>query len=184
MSKKILFLGDSLVEGYGVSKEMNWVSLVGRQLEGFECINQGRNGILSNQVKEMLQNSLSEEIFNYYVILCGSNDFIQGISLDKVVKNLQTMEEIVIQAGGKAIIVLPPNPHFEEEYPFVSMNTLKSLSRKIVDLNSIFRNKALVLSDYLKNEKYFFDGIHPTEEGHRCIAKAFKDYGVSEGFWS
>lgn len=179
---KILFVGDSLVAGYGVDSKENWVFLVGQTLQLNSCINKGYNGFLSSQVKEVLKESLDEESFDIVGILCGANDFIQGYSVEDLFKTLKDMEGMIENSGGKSIFILPPLPDFEEEDPFVSMATFVSLENKILELETRIGKGALPLSQVLpRNKNLFFDGLHPTEEGHRLIAESVIEFLEEKG---
>lgn len=174
---KILFIGDSLVQGYGVSKDENWVSLVSKELKEFQCINEGYNGMTSSQVLKHLKGLLKEQEFVLVAVLCGANDFIQNISVDMVRKNLEEIRNLIKNHGSTDILILPSTPAFESDSSFVSMASFVSLKEKILDLNKIYENEAILLSRYFdKKDDLFFDGVHPTEEGHRIIADIFLQF--------
>lgn len=177
LANKILFVGDSLVEGFGVEIGDNWVSLVREKLFPLECLNYGRNGMATDQVISLLKGLLKKDQYKKVVILCGANDFIQGKSVPYVIDKLKEMEEMVLESGSSPILILPSTPAFEADFPFVSMASLRSLEEKILEMNSLLGDRALVLSKVLGGrDDLFFDGIHPTEEGHKIIADAFLEY--------
>ena len=103
----IVFIGDSLTFGYGVTKEVSWVDLLTKNLN-LEYINKGTNGdtttgILSRFYKDVL---LSKP--KYCFILCGTNDFLLDRSLNSIYENILLMINDCIANNVKPVILTPP----------------------------------------------------------------------------
>lgn len=177
MPNKILFAGDSLVQGFGVMEEDNWVSLVQKALPNVEIVNIGRNGLLSEQVLEKIQKELEYEMYDCVAVLCGANDFIEGYSPEYVSSIYNQILDSIEEKGGKGILLIPPVPSFDTEYPFVSISYYKSLIEYTKKLMEIEKDRGILLEKgFLGDSNLYIDGIHPTEEGHKNIAKLFLEY--------
>jgi acyl-CoA thioesterase-1 len=177
-TKTILFFGDSLTAGYGLSPEDAFPSLVEKQLlkenKKIKVINGGLSGETSAGGLSRIDWTLRQPV-DIFVLELGANDGLRGLPLDQTKKNLQAIIDKVIAKNPKAKIVLagmmvPPNmgktysDEFKKIYP--------SLAEK---------NKAILIPFLLDGvagiEKLNqADGIHPNVEGHRIVAKNMIKY--------
>ncbi|MCC0636714.1 MULTISPECIES: SGNH/GDSL hydrolase family protein [unclassified Clostridioides] len=184
---KIVCLGDSLTYGFGVSRSNSWTNIVSQET-GLEIINKGINGDTTSGMlvrfnEDVLQNS-PDMVF----IMGGTNDFIAGAGNEVINSNIMAM---VHQAYAKNIIPIigiplrPDIPNVREDWSsFTDFNTV---SKKLESYNywikkfSVTFNTDFVdfYSEYNKSmekegyKKLYFDGLHPTKEGHRIIANIF-----------
>ncbi|MDO5036926.1 MAG: GDSL-type esterase/lipase family protein [Tissierellia bacterium] len=183
--KKILAIGDSLVQGYGVAAHENWVSLLSAYLgPDFKLVNRGLNGDLSSHVVDRLALSLEEEAFYGVLILCGANDLMGSLSVDQVLLSYQACQDLGEAAGTRTLFLLPPKPSFLSEEPFAHMQAYVSLSRKLEDLYGRVPWPHLNLDPLFGGvDSLFIDGIHPSPEGHGLIAQAVFKYGKKETYW-
>jgi acyl-CoA thioesterase-1 len=171
-SQKVLFLGDSLTEGYGVPKDKAFPALVGVQLKadgytGVEVVNAGISGSTSASGESRLRWHLKGK-FNRVLIALGGNDGLRGLSVSETKKNL---EKVILLAQKNHIQVLlagmqmPPNygKKYTEEYKdlFFSLARLYHLPMIPFLLEGVAGHPELNQSD----------GIHPNENGHRKIAE-------------
>ncbi|MFZ6012725.1 MAG: arylesterase [Bacteroidota bacterium] len=171
--KVILFFGDSLTAGYGLSVEEAFPALVEQKVNkaGKACkvVNAGLSGETSAGGLSRIDWILRQPI-DIFVLELGANDGLRGLPLEQTQKNLQAIIDKVKSKNPKVKIVLagmmvPPNmgadytTKFKQIYP--------DLARK---------NKAVLipflLQDVAGNEKLnLADGIHPNIEGHRIVAE-------------
>ncbi|HEY9005222.1 MAG TPA: arylesterase [Ohtaekwangia sp.] len=172
-TKTILFYGDSLTAGLGVSPEEAFPALVEKKIkqQGKPCkvINAGLSGETSAGGVSRLEWVLRQPV-DIFVLELGANDGLRGLPLDQTQKNLQQIIDKVKAKYPKAKIVLagmmvPPNlgpdytAKFKKMYP--------DLARK----NSITLIPFL-LQDVAGSEKLNqADGIHPNVAGHKIVAE-------------
>lgn len=171
--KVILFFGDSLTAGYGLSVEQAFPTLIEQKLnkEGKPCkvISAGLSGETSAGGLSRIDWLLREPI-DIFVLELGANDGLRGLPLDQTEKNLQAIIDKVKTKYPKTKIVIagmmvPPN--LGNAYTEKFKNIFPTLAKK---------NKATLVPFLLQgvagNEKLNqADGIHPTAEGHKIVAE-------------
>lgn len=170
--KVILFFGDSLTAGYGLSPEEAFPALVEKKClqHGTPCkvINAGLSGETSAGGLSRIDWILRQPI-DVFVLELGANDGLRGLPLDQTRKNLQAIIEKVRAKNPKVKIVIagmmvPPN--LGPEYTTNFRKIFPELARQ--------NNATLIpflLQDVAGYEKLnLSDGIHPNPEGHRIVA--------------
>jgi acyl-CoA thioesterase I len=170
--KTILFFGDSLTAGYGLSTEEAFPALVEKKLNEKEkrckVINAGLSGETTAGGLARIDWVLRQPI-DVFVLELGGNDGLRGLPLAQTEKNLQAIINKVKAKYPNVKIVMagmmvPPNmgadysKRFQTIYP--------TLAKK---------NKATLIPFLLEgvggNEKLNLpDGIHPNPEGHKIVA--------------
>lgn len=177
-SKTILFYGDSLTAGYGLSPEEAFPALIEKTLlkdnRKIKVINAGLSGETSAGGLSRIDWTLRQPV-DIFVLELGANDGLRGLPLDQTRKNLQSIIDKVVAKNPKVKIVLagmmvPPNmgktysDEFKKIYP--------ALAEK---------NKAVLIPFLLDGvagvEKLNqADGIHPNVEGHQIVARNLIKY--------
>lgn len=180
---KIVCIGDSLTYGYGVEKSKNWVELLNvRGSANF--VNKGISGDTSGGMLSRFQKDVIEEKPKYVIIMGGVNDVIAGASLGVAQANAMAMVHQayhykIIPVLGTSIRVDSENIRKDwselndlktlnlsiEEYRNWMIKFCKSFKVSYIDFYTEFHH--VVKGDY---KRYFLDGIHPTEEGHKILA--------------
>ncbi|MBT1702559.1 arylesterase [Chryseosolibacter indicus] len=170
--KVILFYGDSLTAGYGLSPEEAFPSLIEQQLiksgKPTKAVNAGLSGETSAGGLTRIDWVLRQPI-DIFVLELGANDGLRGLPLEQTKKNLQAIIDKVKSKYPQTKIVIagmmvPPN--MGPEYSSKFKDLFPALARQ---------NKAVLipflLQDVAGNEKLNqADGIHPNPEGHRIVA--------------
>ncbi len=170
--KVVLFFGDSLTAGYGLSPEEAFPALVEKQLikQGapVKVVNAGLSGETSAGGLARIEWILRQPI-DIFVLELGGNDGLRGLPLDQTKKNLQTIIDKVKKKYPASKIVLagmmvPPN--MGKEYSSSFQNLFKDIAKK---------NNATLIPFLLEGvggiEKLNqADGIHPNAEGHKIVA--------------
>lgn len=170
--KVILFFGDSLTAGYGLSPEEAFPALIQKICieNGTPCkaINAGLSGETSAGGLSRIDWILRQPI-EVFVLELGANDGLRGLPLDQTRKNLQAIIDKVKAKYPKVKVVIagmmvPPNmgPDYTSEFRKI----FPELARK---------NKAtlipFLLEDVAGHAKLNqSDGIHPNPEGHKIVA--------------
>src|SRR5688572_30965212 len=171
-SKVILFYGDSLTAGYGLSTDEAFPAVIEKKLnqkgKPTKVVNAGLSGETSAGGLNRLDWVLKQPI-DLFVLELGANDGLRGLPLDQTQKNLQAIIDKVKTRYPKAKIVIagmlvPPN--MGPDYTASFRKIFPDLAKK--------NNAALIpflLQDVAGDEKLNqADGIHPNTEGHKIVA--------------
>jgi acyl-CoA thioesterase-1 len=169
----LLFFGDSLTAGYGLSPEEAFPALIEKELNKKKRVvsvtNAGLSGETSAGGLARIDWVLRQPI-DIFILELGANDGLRGLPLDQTRKNLQGILDKVKNKNPKAKLVIagmmvPPNmgPQYSKEFSKIYPDLAK-------------QNKATLIPFLLDgvggNEKLNqADGIHPNAEGHRIIAR-------------
>jgi acyl-CoA thioesterase-1 len=169
---RIVFLGDSLTAGYGLSKEESVPSLIQQRLRdaGYphEVVNAGVSGDTSAGGLSRLEWSLAGDV-RILVIELGANDGLRGLPVAGLKQNLR---EIITRARARGITVVltgmeaPPN--FGAAYTSEFRAVYRQLAREHDVTFVPFYLEGVAGIDRLN----IADGIHPNAEGSRIIEKA------------
>lgn len=170
-AQTILFLGDSLTEGYQLAKEDAYPAVVERELKkthkDVKVINGGVSGATSASGLKRMDWYLKAK--PEIMVLClGANDGLRGTkpsvtekNLSDVIEKAQKRDITVILAGMKMPTNMgePYRTQFEEIYPKLA----KKYNLKLIPfiLEGVGGNPSLNLPD----------GIHPNPKGHEIMAK-------------
>src|SRR5687767_986484 len=171
-SKTILFFGDSLTAGYGLSPEEAFPALVekkfSKQGKPTKVVNAGLSGETSAGGLSRIDWVLRQPV-DVFVLELGANDGLRGLPLEQTAKNLQGIIDKVKAKNPKVHIVIagmmvPPN--MGSAYTTKFKTIFPDLAKK--------NNATLIpflLQDVAGNEKLnLTDGIHPNIEGHKIVA--------------
>lgn len=171
MAETILFLGDSLTEGYQLSKEEAYPAVIERQLQkshkGIKIINGGVSGATSASGLKRMDWYLKAKP-DIMVLALGANDGLRGMKVDQTEKNLSSVIEKAQERGITVILAgmkMPTNmgepyrTNFENMFPKLA----KKYSLKLIPfiLEGVGGQPELNLPD----------GIHPNPKGHEIMAK-------------
>lgn len=171
MAQTILFLGDSLTEGYQLSKEEAFPALIEKELKknhkNIKVINGGVSGATSASGKRRMDWYLKARP-QILVLALGANDGLRGMKVTETEKNLS---EVIEKAQGRGITVIlggmkmptnmgePYRTQFENIFPKLA----KKYSIKLIPF---------ILEGVGGVPKYNLpDGIHPNAKGHEMMAK-------------
>lgn len=170
--KTILFFGDSLTAGYGLSPEEAFPALVEKSLnkkgKPVKVVNAGLSGETSAGGLSRIDWVLRQPI-DIFILELGANDGLRGLPLDQTRKNLQgIIDKVKAKYPNTKIVVtgmmVPPN--LGNEYTNEFQKIFPELAKK---------NKAALIPFLLKDvagiEKLNLpDGIHPNPDGHKIVA--------------
>lgn len=166
----ILFLGDSLSEGYGLPEEKSFPRLVEKKLKanGKDVVitNGGVSGSTSASGMTRLKWHLKKKT-DVIVLELGANDGLRGLPVKSTEKNLRELIQYAKKQKVKILLLgllLPPNYGSGYTREFSSMYGNLSKSENIPMLPFLLEGVAG------KPELNLPDGIHPNEKGHEVIA--------------
>lgn len=171
--KTILFFGTSLTAGLGVELEEAYPALIQNKIDSlklnYRVINAGLSGETTASGKNRLNWVLNQPV-DVFVLELGANDGLRGVPLQETRNNLQIIiDEVKLKNKNVDIILagmeLPPNmgPEYTDEFRTIFSDLAK-------------KNELSLIPFLLKNvggisELNQQDGIHPTAEGQKIIAK-------------
>ena len=171
--KVILFFGDSLTAGYGLSPEEAFPALIEKKLnkkgKPTKVVNAGLSGETSAGGLTRIDWVLRQPI-DVFVLELGANDGLRGLPLEQTEKNLQAIINKVKAKYPKAKVVIagmmvPPN--MGADYASKFQKIFPALAKKN---NAEFI--PFLLEDVAGNESLnLSDGIHPNIEGHKIVAE-------------
>ena len=169
----ILFLGDSLTEGYGVPAEKAYPELVKKRLftklgKKVEIYNLGVSGSTTSSGLTRLKWITGQKKVNLMILALGANDGLRGIPLEKSRQNLVEIIRFAKEKQIKVILAgmkIPPN--YGEDYRSGFEKIFKDLAKthKVAFLPFLLKDVAGIKALNLP------DGIHPNEKGHEIMAQ-------------
>ena len=172
-SKVILFYGDSLTAGYGLSTDEAFPAVIEKKLnqkgKPTKVVNAGLSGETSAGGLNRLDWVLKQPV-DMFVLELGANDGLRGLPLDQTQKNLQAIIDKVKTKYPKAKIVIagmlvPPNmgPDYTASFRKIFPDLAKKNNVSLIPF---------LLQDVAGDEKLnIADGIHPNVEGHKIVAQ-------------
>jgi len=171
--RNILFFGNSLTAGYGLSQEEAFPNLIQIKINEinaeYNIVNAGLSGETSAGGLNRIDWVINQPI-DIFVLELGANDGLRGLPLKSTKKNLQGIIDKVKQKYPKVKIVIagmmvPPN--MGEAYSGEFLKIFQELAKK---------NNASLISFLLKGvagdpDLNQADGIHPNTEGHQIVTE-------------
>ena len=171
--KTIVFFGNSLTAGYGLSPSEAFPALIQKKIDSlgipYQVINAGVSGETSSGGKTRIDWILREPV-DIFVLELGANDGLRGTLLSETKKNLQDIIDKVKAKYPDTKLVfagmeIPPN--MGQAYTTEFRNIYTELATK----NSMTLIPFLLEGVGGETELNQADGIHPTAEGHIIVAE-------------
>ncbi|MCH2169216.1 arylesterase [Myxococcota bacterium] len=168
---RILCLGDSLTEGYGVEAEQAYPALVEKKLRAsghdVRVINAGISGSTSASGLSRLRWQLRSKP-DVLVLALGANDGLRGLAVDQTKQNLADVIERSREEGVRVLIAgmkMPPN--YGPEYTRAFEEIFSSLSQT----HGVPLIPFLLEGVAARQNLNLPDGIHPNARGHEIVAE-------------
>jgi acyl-CoA thioesterase-1 len=175
-STKIVFIGDSLTEGYGVSPELTYPALIEKKLkEGnlkdVQVLNSSISGSTTASAASRLKWHLKDPTqtkSTVLVLALGANDGLRGLNLNQTRKNLSQAIQDAKSAGILVILAgmkIPPN--YGKKYTAEFERLFADLAKEHEITLIPFLLQDVGGAPHLNQA----DGIHPNEKGHARMAE-------------
>ncbi len=168
---KLLIIGDSLTQGYGVRSEQAFPAVLGRLLaaKGYkvQVINGGVSGSVTAEADKRLRWYLKVKP-KIVVIALGANDGLKGTPAKVIEDNLERAIQLAKASRIRVVLAgLKIFTNFGEDYVKAFDAVFPRLAKKhqLVFLPFLLEGVAL------KSELNQPDGRHPNDEGHKRIAE-------------
>ncbi|MBF0110171.1 MAG: arylesterase [Magnetococcales bacterium] len=165
----ILCLGDSLTEGFGVSREHSYPALLQRRLIEFEfphrVINAGISGDTTQGVLRRLDPLLRTPIA-MAIVTIGLNDAFMGVSMEVI---HDTMERIIQKLQPRLIPVVLGGLELPSDFPRKKRQEFAAIVPALAERHPIHRIP-FFLEGIFENPRFNqWDNIHPNEAGYRRV---------------
>ena len=167
---RIVFLGDSLTAGLGLSTDKSFPSLIGHKLKAkgleYEIINAGVSGDTSAGGLRRLDWSLEGDV-RVLIVALGGNDGLRGLPIDDLERNLTAVLERAKARGISVILAgmeAPPNNGIDYTTAFRKVYTDLAKRYQVRFIPFLLQG---VAGDASLNQA---DGIHPNVRGAEIVA--------------
>lgn len=172
-SRTIVFFGNSLTAGYGLTPAEAFPALIQQKIDSlnldYTVVNAGVSGETSSGGTSRIDWILRQKP-DLFVLELGANDGLRGIPLDETKKNLQVIiDKVKLKNAAVKILIagmqIPPNMgqkyslQFREIFPLLAKENNGMLIPFLLEG---------VGGEVKLNQQ---DGIHPTAEGHKIVAE-------------
>jgi len=168
----VLFVGDSLTEGYGIEKKKAFPEIIKNNLKNnhkknIEILNAGVSGSTSASAVSRLRWFMKKDP-DLIVLALGANDGLRGIDPKETYKNLKSAILYIKEQKKKILfcgVRVPPNYGKAFEAEFLKTFSQLAKEQKVPFVPHILKD---VAGNTELNQE---DGIHPNEKGHEIMAK-------------
>ena len=165
-SPTLLVVGDSLSDGYGVTTDRRWVTLLAQRMHehcpASEVINASVSGDTSSGGVTRLTSLLQQHHPDLVIVELGGNDGLRGIGAGTMRQNLLQMVQRSQASGAQVLLLgvrLPANygPDFVNAFHQVYYDVAAAASVPLVPflLEGVALDRSLMQAD----------GIHPNDDG-------------------
>jgi acyl-CoA thioesterase-1 len=172
--RRILMLGDSLTDGYGLSRPQAYPALVAEKMRSagynnFEVINAGVSGDTTAGGLRRLPQYL-KQLIDVVVLELGINDAFRSVPIDQMRTNLQMIIDRVRTANPKVAVVIAGM-----QLPVYGADSyVRSFGEMYGELAQ--KNHAPLLPYLLEGvggdpSLNLLDRVHPNAAGHRILAE-------------
>lgn len=187
---ELICLGDSITYGYGVRTASRWSTLVGQAL-GCPVSNYGisgdtTGGMLARLNAEVMPRLREQPLGRKATVLLmgGVNDIFYSGTDTGARANMGAMVQQVLTAGGRCVVLSPlavDFPAVPRAWQEVMRPDNKAMIERYRDWHRTFCHAfgvpyvelydTLCGPDGAPRSALYLDGLHPTAEGHRLLAR-------------
>ena len=171
VKNRVLFLGDSLTEGFGINPGQSYPQLLQKKLQenGFsiKVINSGVSGSTSASSVSRLRWLLQTKP-THLVLALGANDGLRGQSIKALRENLKKAIVLAKSQDLKVLLLgmrIPPNYGLQYSKDFFESYQI------VADLTGVSLLPFLLKNIAGKSNLNLADGIHPNAKGHSIMAE-------------
>lgn len=169
--KRLVIVGDSLTEGFGVSRDLAYPSLLQNKIDAakkpWRVINAGVSGSTSASAASRIAWQLKQKP-HLIVLALGANDGLRGLKPEALQSNLVTAIQACQKAAVPVLLVgmkMPPN------YGAAYTRAFEEAFQKAARQTGVPFIPFLLENVAGKPDLNLPDGIHPNEKGHALMAE-------------
>lgn len=172
-TKTVLFFGNSLTAGYGLEPDQAFPALIQERIDSldlpYKVVNAGVSGETTSGGKSRIDWLLKQPV-DVFVLELGANDGLRGVKTEETYNNLKVIIQKVRNKYPDVKIVLagmqiPPSMGQQYTRDFSEIYTRLAEEEDVALIPFLLEG---VAGDQELNQG---DGIHPTEEGQKILAK-------------
>jgi len=172
----VIFLGDSLTAGYGLSEEEAFPALVAAQLAAAgkpaRIVNAGVSGDTTAGGVSRLDWLLAQDP-DAMVVELGANDGLRGMALEETEANLDGIVSRCLAAGAEVLLVgmkIPPSygPEYSQGF--------ETIFERLAEQHGVLLMPFLLDGVAADPDLNQADGIHPNTRGHERLAENVTPY--------
>ena len=187
---ELICLGDSLTYGYGVRSAQRWSTLVGQALQ-CEVTNLGICGDTTGGMLARLNTEIMPKLRNrtlgqrpFVLLMGGVNDIFYSGTDTGARANMGAMLQELLTAAARCVLLSPLAVSFDTLTPEWREMIRPACETQIAAYHSwqaafcrTFHVPYIELYDLLRGPdgkplpELYLDGLHPTAEGHRLMAR-------------
>lgn len=172
--KRVIFLGDSITDGWQINQ----------YFPGRPYVNRGISGQVTGQMLGRLKADVLDLKPAAVVVLAGTNDIARGVPVETIKGNLSMIADLLVAYDIKPVFasILPVSDHHKDKNPDFERTPYRPPAT-ILELNQwmkeICRKREFVYLDYLSamvdetgqlKPELAGDGLHPNAEGYKVMA--------------
>lgn len=182
MQSKLVCIGDSLTEGYGIRQAYRWSNLLSKELN-IEIINSGISGDTTGGMLARFHNMVIAHKPTHVIIMGGTNDLWFNLSDEQIISNILAMTRYARYNDIISIIGIP-TPYYHKN--LVSSNStfldpksqserIEAYKKKLMDFTIEDELSFINFSINMTSDLFLEDGLHPNEMGHEVMKENAKD---------
>jgi acyl-CoA thioesterase-1 len=169
-SKRLLILGDSLTDGYGVAKASAYPALLEKKIQAsgkkWTVINAGISGSTSASAPSRLKWQLKNKP-DLMILALGANDGLRGFDPKATEKNLAETIEMALK---EKVTIILAGMLMPQNYGTAYQKQFEQIYINLANRYKLRRIPFLLEGVALDPKLNLPDGIHPNEKGHEVVA--------------
>lgn len=164
---KVLWVGDSITQGYGVYQSGDTYLDRFQRLSGFDILNQGLAGYYCDPSFDL---KLSGYDPDFLVLSEGTNQHKRESAFEEVKKTIAGLQK---DYPNKALFVISPLRRFDNDFDAKKLDALRDYMNAPL-AEELHYHPIDGLSLLSPNPSLYFDLLHPNSEGAKEIAENMK----------
>lgn len=179
--ERIVFIGDSISDAYGISKEESYVQILNEQIKDdisnqlgvpIKWVNASVSGSLSSSAQERVEFALQKKC-RLIILELGGNDALKSTPVAEIKKNLKNA---IMLAQKQKVIVLVLGIQVFNNFGSDYQKNLQKMYLQLAQEHKIVLMPFVLEGVALNKELMQKDAKHPNIEGHKVIAKNVRPY--------
>jgi len=173
---KVVCIGNSIVNGFPWPRSSSFSSVL-RRKAGWEVINKGINGDITDNIKKRFAHDVLDHRPDMVMILTGTNDHLMGgHTPEETAAALMDLRDMAISAGIEPVLMTPLltfPPQASECWMKGAGIDYEKVNDQLTELADIIRTSGcryVDLQEGYKSYGKYYDGVHPDEKGQEIIA--------------
>jgi lysophospholipase L1-like esterase len=172
---KLVCIGDSLTEGYGIDLSKRWTEVLMEDLESVDIVNSGISGDTTAGMLARFYPEVIQHHPTHVIIMGGTNDLWFNLSDRQIISNIMAMTRHARHHGIQAIIGIPTPYYPSSESATIEDSEMEDRLNHYQEALEAFalEDGLPVIQFYEGMDDSFFidDGLHPSEAGHKQMAE-------------